>query len=166
MSELSEFAEGRPCDLHDIPFCADCAARLRLRRGVAVAGESASDWRYQEDCSVATVSEIFGVTYDEAREILGPAFRPGQGTLGIDLKARLAEAGWTVTVRGSGRVTARGTRYDGMTREEARAASARGRVFILIGKDRYGAHAWSAVGGRINRPLTGPQIYGILEVTA
>jgi hypothetical protein len=175
MSEMtiSEYAAGARCEIHEIPFCADCRERLGIRRGVARAGtgaddEKASDYRYRDDCGVASFRELTGASYDEAVEAIGSGFNPRTGTQPAALKSAIESVGYSVRQAGLGIVSARKTKTDGLTVPDARAASVGGRrSFLLIGADRHGAHAWTIVDGKVNRAfLAAPYRYGILEVIA
>ena len=160
MSIVSDWATER-CEKHDMTSCADCLESAKARR-------EGAEVRYQDDCCVATLVEILGLSYAEASEtLLAAGFVPGKGTPAAKLEATFRDFGFAVVRRGVGRVTARGTRTEGMTFPEARAASVDGRLFYAIGADRSGAHAWSILDGKVNRAfLRAPYVYGILEVTA
>ncbi len=160
--KANEWASGARCDLHDIPFCADCQKSSGLRRDAS--GEVA----YRNDCVVASYVEITGEDYETAVEILrSVGYRPASGTPAKGLADALAAVGFRSERRGLGSVSARGTRYDGMSIPDARAASVGGRVFYLIGADRESAHAWTIIDGKVSRAfLRAPYKYGILEVIA
>jgi hypothetical protein len=167
MSEATEFAAGERCELHDIPFCADCQERLGLRRGIARSGEDANSFYFANDCAIASFREITGASYDEAVGAIGSGFSPRTGTKTEALKAAIESVGFRLVKQGLGKVTARGIRSSGLTIPEARAASLDGRVFLLVGSGREGAHAWTILDGQVNRPfLRAPYAYGILEVIA
>jgi len=163
MSEATDFAAGKSCVLHEIPFCADCRERLGIRRG---AGENKNQFYFTNDCAVASFQELTGAGYDEAVEALGDGFAPRAGTKTTAIIEALEAAGYRTERAGLGTVSARGARADGLTIPEARAASTDGkRQFLIVGHDRYDAHAWTITDGRVNRAfLKAPYKYGIIEV--
>ena len=167
MSEIADYAAGRPCELHDIPFCADCRKRLGLRRGDAKAGEDRTAYYGVNDCAVQSFRELTGATYAEALEALEGSYRKS-GTRIDGLIRALESVGYEVRKAGLGTVARRGARTSGLTLPEACAASADGRrMFLLVGNDSRGAHAWTITeGGQKRAYLRAPYRYGIFEIVA
>ncbi len=148
MTEISDWSAGKPCQLHDMGYCADCkdlAGMRRLEDGSAA---------YKSDCTIQTFIEITGASYDEAAAALQAAgFRPGAGTPAGGVGRALAAAGFGVC-----RI-----RID---LDTAQALSARGRVFFVAGYKGKRGHAWTLLDGKANRAYRPPFRYQVFEVTA
>lgn len=159
--KASEWAEGRECELHEIPFCADCrdaSGIVRLDSGI----------QYRDDCAVQSYVEITGEDYEGSIELFRSlGYVPGRGTPAKAITEALTRVGFGTERRGLGQVADRKVRAEGFTTGDAIDASRRGRVFLLIGSDRRGAHAWTIIDGKVNRHyLRAPYRYGILEIVA
>jgi hypothetical protein len=149
-TEIRDWATGQPCERHDLAYCADCRDLAGMRR--AADGTVA----YKSDCAVATFSEITGADYDESLGYLrAVGFIPGNGTPAGHIARAFADAGYTV------RDITREVSLDG-----ARTASGTGRAFYVSGQKGSKGHAWSIIGGRVNRGYVPPFRYRLYEVTA
>lgn len=149
MSDISDWADGRPCERHELAYCADCRDMAGIRRDVQ------GRVGYQSDCAVRTFAEITGAGYEEAADYLRDAgFRPGSGTPWDNVQLAFEAAGFQVTD-----VTRLGL-------AAALSLSAQGRCFYVLGQKGRKAHAWSLVDGTASRPYQPPFRYQVFEVGA
>lgn len=149
MNDMATWATER-CEAHDMTSCADCLGRARMRR--TPAGELAWD----NDCTVATYTELTGAPYGQAVEAMRAAgYTPGRGLHRDQLAAALRAAGYQVTdVTRRHRVT------------DLAALSARGRMFWVSAQKGSRRHSWTVTGGAHRRAYALPFRYTAYEVTA
>jgi hypothetical protein len=149
MTDMATWATER-CEAHDMTSCADCLERARMRR--TPAGELAWD----NDCTVATYTELTGAPYGQAVEAMRAAgYKPGLGLHRDQLAAALRAAGYQVTD-----VTRR------YRAEDLAALSAQGRMFWLSGQKGSRRHSWTVTGGAPRRAYAPPYRFRAYEVTA
>jgi hypothetical protein len=121
------------CDKHDMVSCADCLDSARMRR------TATGQVQYQGDCTVSTFMEITDMDYDFAAEVLREAgFVPGRGAATAATVAAFQSVGYTVKS------------YPG-TIEHAMVASTQGHKFFVSSQLGRNGHAFSIVGGQVNR---------------
>lgn len=149
MSDITDWAAGKPCERHDLAFCTDCRDLAGMRR------DADGNVSYDNDCAVRTFAEITGVGYEDAVELLRETggYRHGRGMYREDLVRAFREAGFTVTPV---------TRV--MSLDRALEASRGGRRFYVSGHKGRKGHAWSLVDGKANRPYQPPFKYFLFEV--
>lgn len=149
MSEMTDWQDGKPCDRHDLAFCADCRSSAKIvRRNDGTLG-------YAGDCAVMTYAEVTGASYEESLTALRAAgYIPGRGTPSLTgLETAFSAIGFKVT-------------RSSLDPQSALAASRSGRIFIVSGYKGKKGHSWSIIDGKANRPYYPPYRYILQEVTA
>lgn len=147
MTAITDWADGKPCERHELSFCADCRNLAGIDR------RPDGSLGYRGDCAVQTFAELTGAEYDEAVTILkANGYGVGRGTPVDGLRAALVDAGYTVRE---------------MTRLiTPEAAAASGRSFFVAGWQGSKGHAWSIDAGQSRRGFYGSYRYRIFEVAA
>ena len=113
-------------------FCADCATLDAPRENTR-----------RSDCAIRSMTELTGLPYGDAEALaLAAGYRPGRGLYGPELRAALAAAGLSLAEQA-------GISYSDL------AADGPGRRFLITGKGRGSAHAWTIIDGIASRPLHG-----------
>lgn len=149
MTDMATWATTR-CDAHDLTSCADCLAQARMRR------TPAGDLAWDNDCTVASYTELTGAPYPDAAEALKTAgYAPGRGLHRDKLAAALRAAGYQVA-----EVTRR------LALADLPGLSAQGRAFWVSGQKGRRRHSWTVTAGQPNRPYAPPFRYYAYEVTA
>lgn len=144
---MTDWAEGRECDKHEMSYCADCRDAAGIRRD-ATTGQVG----YKKDCAVQSFIELTGASYDEAVEHLtAVGFRPGiAGTPAGAIVDALTAVGYTV------RETP--VRYGDLR-------GLRG-AYVISGRQGSGGHSWTVIDGTVNRGYRGRFTYRVWKVTA
>jgi hypothetical protein len=147
MTMMSDWTEGKPCERHDMMYCADCQASAGMRR-TADGGLA-----YKKDCAVQSFVELTGAGYEEAVGYLREAgFRPGvAGTPQEGVVKALQAVGYTVRE---------------VTHYRIGTLASRKGSFVISGQKGRKGHSWTVVDGVPSRAYQPPFRYRIWEVTA
>ena len=145
---MTDWAAGEYCQLHEMMYCTDCAAKAGIRR------THDGEVRYDSDCAVSSFQELLGCDQDTALTALtAVGFNPRKGTAEDGVVSALRAAGLKV-VPTSARIE--DLPFQSFTRPVA--------YFVAGYKGRKG-HAWTVTNGKANRAYSAPFKYRAYAVT-